>query len=125
MDADGQRKMAAIGFAILGKEAHAAIPSLIRLTNDDDPHVQYAAMLCLNTMEPDAQTFLPVLAKRLKDEDAVVHYQAAVILNDRFPQEAEKLGVYQVFPHLKSVPGKTNVSTILSNDRKPGTGFVE
>jgi HEAT repeats len=117
MQASSQREMAAIGFASLGKEAHAAIPALIKLTNSEDLQIKRAALLCLNTIDPDAQTFLPVLAQHFKDEDDHVRAMSAIILRNRFPEEAERLGVYQGFPWLKRPAGRTNVSNNLTNSR--------
>ncbi|EEF59562.1 HEAT repeat domain-containing protein [Pedosphaera parvula] len=101
MEANNQHEMAGMGFAILGKEARAATSGLIKHTVNEDPKIRRTALLCLNTIEADPQMLFPVLVERLKDDEDLVSHVAAYMLREKFPKEAERLGIYERFPELK------------------------
>lgn len=72
-----------------------------RLTRSRDAEVRKKSLQCLGSLEPNRDEFLAVLNTCYGDKDRSVQWEAAKLLVERFPDNAERLGVYRVFPELK------------------------
>jgi hypothetical protein len=85
------------GFLCLGAEAREAWPALLRLTQSRDPGLRLSAYEAYFFSRPEKEDFLrvavPLLSRRDKDLEAV----AAQWTIQRFPAEADKLGLRQRF----------------------------
>jgi hypothetical protein len=99
--------MAQAGFTILGKDALPAQSALVALTKDSDPTVRMTAFECLFFMvQPDYKTLTTILVPfghdpdRYNRERAAEHMRMFVAIIT--PEEAEKAGVYEAFPELRS-----------------------
>ena len=86
---------------MLGEKSKPAWPGLVQLTYDKDENVRYSALCCLSAFKADKETYLPVLTRLVNDPSLLIKTHAAFDLSDRFPEEAEKAGVYERFPELK------------------------
>lgn len=89
------------GFYMLGNDGRPAWPKLIALTYDKDPERRYWAFNCLVYSRPDKETLEPVLLRLIHDPDYTIRQFAAWAFHDGYPEDAEKAGVYKVFPSLK------------------------
>jgi hypothetical protein len=92
------------GFCLLRSDAKPAWPKLIALTCDPDPERRYWAFNCLVYSRPDKETLEPVLLRLIHDPDTNIQYFAAWAFHDGYSQDAEKAGVYKMFPGLKRDP---------------------
>jgi len=72
--------MAISGFTMLGNEAKAAWPTLIRLTYDTDWERRYVALWCLFESRPDEETFLPVLLRLSHDPNPRIQQHASYMV---------------------------------------------
>lgn len=106
VDAHEEHLLAVHGFVAIGKGGRRAAASLVNLTRDSDPDVQLSALMCLGNLNLDNGFYLPVLTRLLKDPDEGVRHVAAESISLYFPQEAERTGVYKMFPELR--PSGTN-----------------
>lgn len=106
-----QRDLADMGFAVLGTNALPAVPELIELTKNQDPAVRLDALGFLSLIHPDTNVFFPVLKVCLQDRDVNVQHAAATTIMYGYPHEAERLGVYQVFPDWKKTKEKAGDTT--------------
>jgi hypothetical protein len=73
-----------------------------RLTKANDADIRKKALDCLDSLELNKDEFVGTLAASLRDADAGVKWEAGKILVARFPKDAERLGVYKMFPELKT-----------------------
>lgn len=99
--------MAEAGFTILAKDAQPAQPALIALTRDNDPTVRMTAFECLFFIEqPDYKALTTILVPFGHDRDRYNRDRAAermrMFVAIITPEEAEKAGVYEAFPELRS-----------------------
>lgn len=99
--------MAQAGFTILAKDALPAQSALVALTKDSDPTVRLTAFECLFfIVQPDYKSLTTILVPFGHDPDhynrerAAEHMRTYVALIA--PDEAEKAGVYEAFPELRS-----------------------
>jgi hypothetical protein len=90
-----------IGFAILGTNAQSAAPALANVMKSPDPEVRIDAIQCLLFTQPSRELLLPVLLNGLQDSQSFVRATSASHLSIHFPDEAEKAGVYKLYPGLK------------------------
>lgn len=97
------------GFALLGNEAQPAWPALVKLTSSANEQVQIYAFSCLTSSKADRTSMLTALTHLLHDSGEIVQFNAATEFSERFPQEAEAAGVYEMFPNLKG--SRTNQPT--------------
>ena len=97
---------ALIAFATLGTNAAPAAPELIKLTKHSDAEVRFFALWSLDYLHVGEDVWLSVLKDCLQDPSAKVHKKATGIILGEYPEKAEQLGVYQLFPELK--PQTTN-----------------
>jgi len=105
--ASEKHAMAQAGFTILAKDALPAEPALVALTRDNDPSVRMTAFECLFfVVQPDYKTLATILVPfghdpdRYNRERAVEHMRMCVAIIT--PEEAEKAGVYEAFPELRT-----------------------
>ncbi len=96
-----KRACASTAIEILGTNAFSAIPDLVKLTKNEDKDVRNESLFCLSRLQPEKEVLLPVLKERLQDSEADVQERAARILAKRYPEDAERLRVYDLFPKLK------------------------
>jgi hypothetical protein len=89
-------------FVCLRGNASPAIPTLVRLLNSRNDEVFYAAYGCLKLIPVDKSVVLPTLAEGLSDRDKLVTYRSAIAICSDFPEDAERLGVYKLYPILQS-----------------------
>jgi len=92
------------GFAALGTNALSAVPELIQLSRHSDAGVRETALVCLDCVGPAKDTLLPVLEAGLRDSDHSVKTVSAEILAKRFPENALKLDIYELYPQFKPEP---------------------
>jgi len=104
MPADYYQNLAIIGFTMLGQEAKAAWPALIKSIRARDWEERYLAMRCLVASRPDKDTLLPVLLRLTHDVDSRIQSSAAFWIRRRFPIDADTDGVIVRFPELKDLP---------------------
>jgi hypothetical protein len=101
--------MALKGFKLLGTNALSASTSLMRCTTNADYRVRWNALICLEQIGTQKESFVPILVQRLTDPQEVVRFHAARVLHSRFPPEAVAAGVYAVYPSL--LAPATNTTT--------------
>jgi hypothetical protein len=102
---DGEKHQAAmVGFSALGTNALSAVPELIQLSRHADATVRETALVCLDCVAPAKDTLLPVLEAGLRDSDNRVKSVSAEILAKRYPDSAERLGIYELYPQFKPEP---------------------
>jgi HEAT repeats len=89
------------GFWVLGKDAMCAVPALTKLTKHPDKQLRCFALNSLECINPERETFLPILIQTLHDPDPEVRAISARMLRKLYPEEAEKAGVYKMFPLLR------------------------
>lgn len=89
------------GFNILGSNALAAFPNLMKLW--EHKRGQFSSDLAvglLSTVAPDTNVFLGALTNCFANSDVEIKRGAAELLQLNFPQEAERLQIYKSFPDL-------------------------
>lgn len=99
-----ERERAVSGFMALGTNGRPAIPLILTLTASTNEQVRIAAFKCLFFTEPEKTTFLKMATRALTDSNHVVRVTGATFLDLHYPEEAEKSGVYKMFPSIKSTP---------------------
>jgi HEAT repeat protein len=90
--------MARVGFEILGPTAQPAVAGLKEIAASRDSRTRYDALVCLNLVMAEKESFLPALTRGLNDSDENVRHLAARLLHRSFPDDAKALGVYEVYP---------------------------
>lgn len=90
------------GFTILGRDAQSAAPELLQLLRTCSSDSVLDVPFCLICIKPPKSTTLPTLTEMLNISDTRLNYQVAVCLLTLYPEEAEKAGVYELYPQLKS-----------------------
>jgi hypothetical protein len=100
-DPDAERHLAMMGFAALGREAVGAGPELAKIAQHPNPITWRYVLTILDEIGLQPEVTLPILLPALKDPDADVRATAATWLAHRYPEAAERAGVYQMFPALK------------------------
>ena len=71
------------------------------------PKIYYdsqTALVCLDCVGPAKDTLLPILKVGLRDSENFVKTVSAEILAKRYPENAEELGIYQLYPQFKPEP---------------------
>jgi hypothetical protein len=106
LDAHEEHMLAFHGFVAIGADGRPAAASLVNLTRYSDPDVQLYALMCLGNLNLDNGFYRPVLTRLLKDPDEGIRHVAAESISLYLPQEAERAGVYEMFPELR--PSGTN-----------------
>jgi hypothetical protein len=96
--AQERRRMACIGFNILGENAQSAAPDLAALTLNTNTEVRTYALSILVRIPPKRKIFLPVLSRLLHDTNPTLREQAAFYMIELFPQDAEKMGIRIISP---------------------------
>ena len=96
--ANQKHDIAEIGFALLGTNGLPALDGLIKLTRHEDPRVRDNALGCLTLLQADKAIVLPVLVESMKDSDEKVRSTAAGLICYGYPHDAERVGVYKLFP---------------------------
>jgi hypothetical protein len=100
-DHDRQRALGLDGFEVLGKEAVSAVPSLLLLTQEPYPGIRFAALESLRAINTESDTILSILRQTIHAVDKKAQRGSAEVLIELYPQEAEKAGVYKMYPELK------------------------
>jgi len=101
-----QHLLALNGFALLARDARPVEPVLIKLAKDKNREKRFWGFCALTCTKPPKEVFMPAAALLLKDSDEGIRENAAATLQSLYPDEAEKAGVYAMFPDLK--PSQTN-----------------
>jgi HEAT repeat protein len=83
----------ALGY--LGASARGALPGIIKLLEDPDERVAWAAAWVLGRLGPDAEESLPALRAALKDSRALVRKQASLALESSDPTRKSTSRSYQ------------------------------
>jgi hypothetical protein len=110
---DQKHRMAVNGFKILGQDALPAVPCLVRLTKKPNYGMKHWAVYSLVEIKPPKEILLPVLLQALNGPDDDFQSFAGPALARLYPEEAEKAGVYDLFPDLRpdaTKNGQTNSS---------------
>src|ERR1700722_3888512 len=76
-----KRSFAKRGFFLLGTNAMAAIPGLLKLVKDSDTSVRWDAMGCLLDVSPKNDVLKSALLELSKDPDATIRHAAASLLD--------------------------------------------
>lgn len=101
-----KKAFALCGFALLERDAQLVEPVLIKLTKDPDREKRFWSFGAFVCIKPPKEIFMPVATGLLKDPDDGVRTCSAGGIIDLYPDEAEKAGVFVLFPELRS--GQTN-----------------
>jgi|SRR5579859_8041840 len=113
--------MAMLGFHILHEAAAPVIPELTQIASSQETRHRIYALLCLQGVTRGNEwksairnSVLPLLLKSLDDTNLYVRREASIWLYHRFPEDAEKAGLYLengLFPTRppRSAPAVTNV----------------
>ncbi len=99
--------MGCTGFSILGTNALPATQALIALGSQSDRNLRLQALLALWYMyrpHPVKEALLPALRHFLADPDVEIQRHAADMVLRNYPEEAEEMGVYKLFPQLRTTP---------------------
>jgi hypothetical protein len=99
-------KLAECGFLMLGDDAMPAVPALVRLSNSQDEKQREHALLCILYIDKDKKRLLPVLLQLFRSPTNDLTSTLAQYLDSNYPNDAERAGVYKMFPDLK--PSTTN-----------------
>jgi hypothetical protein len=94
------RALAFLGFHILGERGESAFPELVRLTKSPEKEVRESALACLRELRVSEQEAVAAFVPLLRDSDRNIRFYAAEALCD-FPDQAEKAGVFELFPDLR------------------------
>ncbi len=106
LTADEKIFLAFKGFSILGCNAAPAVPELLKLTKHSEPGVRRFSLHSIFLILRHNDVVRSALAEALQDPDRNVGQWAAGVIRFEFPDDAERLGVYKMFPELK--PPTTN-----------------
>jgi HEAT repeat protein len=106
--------------------AKAAVPTLVKLLEDNDPHSQLAIFRALKSIGPDASEALPALRKFLRTNPTRVRDMA---LQQRRFQEATECLHYEAASAALAIEGKAHASPwiiaalvkVLTDDAEPYT----
>ena len=101
--------MAMAGFALLGDDAKTAIPDLKKLSLSGDAGHRRGVFDCLCSVDEGKGLLLPLILEKLHDPDDRMQVMAGLHLNYYYPEEAEKAGVYQMFPKLNFPKPKPSI----------------
>jgi hypothetical protein len=93
-------------FRILGTNALPAGPALVQLFQSPDKIQRYYALCCLINIDFEEKLLLPLMLEAFHNADPNVREEAAFYIGTVYPEEAEKAGVYKMYPNLK--PSTTN-----------------
>lgn len=93
--------MADCCFEMLGTNALPAVPALVRLLQSSEMYQRQSGIDALTHIAPDKGVLLPLLLPLLHGSDEDARFRAAFCLDQAFPEEAERVGVYEMFPKLK------------------------
>jgi hypothetical protein len=96
--------LAETGFIYYGPSAKAARPTLIQMTLSKDPNERDLGYEGFFFTRPEAHDFLPVAYRALEEPDPDTRAMAAQWTVERFPEEAEGLGLRSRFPQFYSLP---------------------
>jgi|ERR1700722_8860542 hypothetical protein len=108
------RHKAYLGFQKLGNDALPAVPVLIELTESPEPAQRNSALSCLFYIDLETRVLCPTIVQLLRSSKGDVRNGAAFYLHFNYPGEAEKAGVYNMFPdlnRLRTNSVKTNSPT--------------
>ena len=95
------------GFHILRQEAKDALPALVHLAKDPDQEMRYMALSCLRELDLDERDAVTAFVPLLRDGDRNIRFYAAEALCG-YPEQAEKAGVFELFPPLRAFERTTN-----------------
>jgi hypothetical protein len=99
-----QRGLAMSGFEILGSEAMPAGPALVQGLQSPDWSQRRYTLECLFLIDQNKKVLLPELVQAFHNSDPGIQRQTADYLHNHYPEEAEKVGVYQLYPAWKLSP---------------------
>jgi hypothetical protein len=89
------------GFRFLGRNAQPALPALVELAQSKAPAIRRRAYGCLNALELDWDTAWPAIIPALHHTDPAVREDAAGFLMDRYPGQAQSVGLGDFVPRSK------------------------
>jgi hypothetical protein len=98
------------GFFFLGKDAGSAAPMLADLLKKSPPEPALNILSSFANVHPPKEIALPVLTQQLTNTNGDLRWCGANYFKDLYPDEAEKAGVYTLFPKLR--PRSTNAPAI-------------
>ncbi|MDB6022564.1 MAG: repeat protein [Pedosphaera sp.] len=98
--------MAAEGFNLLGNDAEPAVPALTQLLGSEDKNLWARVWDCFFLIEQDKKILSPIILQLLHNQNVNIRFGAADYLSKVHKDEAEKAGIYKMFPELK--PPTTN-----------------
>ena len=101
------QSLAETGFQVYGTNAQPLLPELIKLSHSRDPDTRLAAYEVAFFVRPDRDVFLPLAGRALNENDRGIQEMAAQCMLERFPDQAELLGLAARFPEL--VPKATPI----------------
>ena len=83
---------------VYGTDAQPLLPELIELSHSRDANVRALAYEGAFFTRPPREIFLPLAARALEEQDWNVRAMAAQWLRERFPADAELLGLGSRLP---------------------------
>jgi hypothetical protein len=89
------------GFVLLGKDAGSAAPALANLLKTSPPEPALYVLSSLVNIKPPKEIALPALIDQLSNTNKDLGWYSAYYFKDLYPDEAEKAGVYNLFPKLR------------------------
>ncbi|MDB6122821.1 MAG: hypothetical protein JWQ71_1814 [Pedosphaera sp.] len=117
-EASGKSLLAIDGFTVLGETAKPAAPKLHQLATTGPDISRINALQCLIAVKADREDVVPCLIHFLITTNKIYSRFAAGELHRLYPEEAEKAGVYKLFPQLIKLRATNNVSTNVPSPKK-------
>lgn len=98
------------GFILLGNDAKSAAPILVNILKASPPETAPYILSSLVEIQSPREIALPVLIEQLSNTNRDIRWYGAYFLHKLYPEEAEKAGVYNLFPKFR--PHSTNAPAV-------------
>jgi hypothetical protein len=96
-----KRRLGALGFYVLGEDARSASPAVIHILETGSTETGLDVLICLDRIQPPKEIVLPVLTQKLNNSNRELSLRIAFWLICNYYEEAEKAGVYKLYPQLR------------------------
>jgi hypothetical protein len=97
-EATDRQNWAVDGFLFYGTNALSLLPKLEKLTQNHNPDMRMVAYEAAFFTRPPKELFIPIADRALKEKEKGNQEMAAEWMAERFPDEADKLGLRNRYP---------------------------